>query len=589
MDPKQSYIDIEENYREKCASTKRLLRNSSIFRLSAFVLTVVVAWAIGEEGYWWIPCLLGLIVLLVLVRRHLVLKEKLNRFSRIKKYAEYELSLSKASASDFEGGYEFIDPNHPYTSDLGVFGKSSIFGFLDRTKSEDGASILASKLMENETETEKILNERAKIKAYANAPEFIFKFLAGVEIAFHKESDEEHRSKADVHPHSNWIYLLCNRLLTAVMLLATTAVILGYLSFSQFLWFLLISAIPVSLTLRRHMADFSRYDAVLNSAKGYKECLSLLLDKKANSPVVEEWFVESELHRSLNAIGELERIKEAIDARDNLFVGIVLNLLLLWDFQNHRRLCRWHEAYRDRFEVWKTLVHRMEANFSLSLYTFNHPEFCYPEFVDDNRFEMRDLRHVILGRNAVPNSLVISEEGKLMIVTGANMAGKSTFLRTVGTNLILAMRGLPVSASAFRFRPTRIFTSMLTADSLGEGESYFFSELSRLKTMTDMLESGTALFVILDEILKGTNSVDKAEGSKLFVEKLLKLPAKGLIATHDLSLCEMESEHPKSITNRSFEVEFHNGELQFDYTLRDGVCRNMNARFLLRKMGLTND
>lgn len=174
-----------------------------------------------------------------------------------------------------------------------------------------------------------------------------------------------------------------------------------------------------------------------------------------------------------------------------------------------------------------------------------------------------------------------------MIVTGANMAGKSTFLRTVGTNMLLATKGLPVPVESMSFTPTQLFTSMVTADNLGEGESYFFSELKRLKELTSILEKDQPLFVILDEILKGTNSLDKAEGSRLFMEKLLDLPAHGLIATHDLSLCKMEADFSEAIQNYSFEVEFKEGELHFDYKLKRGVCKNMNARFLLEKMGLT--
>ncbi len=149
------------------------------------------------------------------------------------------------------------------------------------------------------------------------------------------------------------------------------------------------------------------------------------------------------------------------------------------------------------------------------------------------------------------------------------------------------MRGLPVPAKIMLFKPTEIYTSMLTADSLGEGESYFFSELKRLKQLTAVLETGHPLFIILDEILKGTNSKDKAVGSKKFLAKLLSLPAKGLIATHDLSLCDIAEVYPHQVVNRSFEVEFRGDDLHFDYKLREGVCENMNAAFLLRKMGLT--
>ena len=168
----------------------------------------------------------------------------------------------------------------------------------------------------------------------------------------------------------------------------------------------------------------------------------------------------------------------------------------------------------------------MEALFSFSIYIHNHPDFSYPEISSNEEFVLSGANHILLSKQGIPNDFEISSDRKFIIVTGANMAGKSTFLRTVGTNLLLAMNGLPVPAQLMRFRPTRIFTSMVTADNLGEGESYFFSELKRLKELTTILENEESLFVILDEILKGTNSVDKAEGSRLFMEKLLDLPAR---------------------------------------------------------------
>jgi DNA mismatch repair ATPase MutS len=181
----------------------------------------------------------------------------------------------------------------------------------------------------------------------------------------------------------------------------------------------------------------------------------------------------------------------------------------------------------------------------------------------------------------------LAGEKRFSIITGANMAGKSTYLRTVGINMLLAMRGLPVPVKKMTIKPTKIFTSMLSADSLGENESYFFNELKRLRQMTDRLETDEPHFIILDEILKGTNSIDKARGSRRFMQKLLKLPAKGLIATHDLSLCKLSDEHPGVIENTKFEVRFDGDELAFDYKLENGVCENMNASFLLQKMGLS--
>ena len=183
----------------------------------------------------------------------------------------------------------------------------------------------------------------------------------------------------------------------------------------------------------------------------------------------------------------------------------------------------------------------------------------------------------------VDNNFTISSQ-EFFIVTGANMAGKSTFLRTVGLSLVMANVGLPVCATSFEFKPTKLITSMRTSDSLAQNESYFYAELKRLKHIVELMKEDE-YFIILDEILKGTNSKDKAAGSRKFVEKLVSFRSTGIIATHDISLCDLEKEY-EEIRNYFFEAEIKEGELYFDYTLKEGVCKNMNASFLLEKMNI---
>lgn len=586
VNPKKNYQNIARDYGAQASYLRKQLRIFSLIRLMVFVVTAVGVWQTLSTDWWWTILLVGFVVFLVLVRRHLKIKDQLDRVDRVVTFANREIQWLEASIKDFSGGEEFIDHQHPYATDLNIFGKGSLYGYLNRTVSFQGAEWLSQELKENVTDRESLLSEREKVKEFATRPEFVFRFLAAVQAA--GENHSKNPVMPELIPHSKVAEWIVTKVLPFVMIGFTAALIFGVITFNQYLLSLLLSALPVMFRLKKHMSDFKAFDPILQSAKAYKESLELLDKAEVNSEELKREFREAELESSAEAIVKLEGIKEAIDSRNNIFVGIILNLLLLWDFQQHRRLVKWSSEWKHTFPHWMDLVHRMEAQLSLSIYVHNHPEFIYPEFTESDICEFEEVRHVALGENAIPNSLSIKEDGRLAIITGANMAGKSTFLRTIGTNLVLAMRGLPVPAKQFRFKPRQIFTSMLTMDSLSEGESYFFSELSRLKMMTDILESGTPLFVILDEILKGTNSIDKAEGSKLFTQKLLKLPAKGLIATHDLSLCEMEKEHPVKIQNLSFEVEFREDQLQFDYRIRKGVCQNMNAKFLLKRMGLTD-
>jgi DNA mismatch repair ATPase MutS len=236
------------------------------------------------------------------------------------------------------------------------------------------------------------------------------------------------------------------------------------------------------------------------------------------------------------------------------------------------------------------MLGQVDAFISFGNYAANNSSGIYPSISDDNTvFSAQKLGHPLLdSEERVSNDFEIARKGCVYVITGANMAGKSTFLRTVAVNYILAMTGAPVCASFLKFRPVRLFTSMRTTDSLSNHESYFYAELKRLRVLITMVESGEPLLFILDEILKGTNSVDKSEGSKLFVRRMISSKGTGLIATHDISLGELENEYPGIVLNKCFEIEIKGDKVSFDYRLRDGITTRMNASLLMKEMGITD-
>jgi len=232
---------------------------------------------------------------------------------------------------------------------------------------------------------------------------------------------------------------------------------------------------------------------------------------------------------------------------------------------------------------WFEVISFFDAQSSLANYVFNHPSYTFPKINSESAIiNAKGLGHPLLSEAKRITSDCRVDAQSFFIVTGANMAGKSTFLRTISLSIVMSNIGLPVCATEMKYCPIKLITSIRNSDSLSEDTSYFFSELKRLKYIVDALQTD-AYFIVLDEILKGTNSTDKAEGSQKFVEKLVGLNATGIIATHDLSLCEIEKDYEK-IENYYFDAEIINDELFFDYKLKQGVCQNMNASFLLRKM-----
>jgi DNA mismatch repair ATPase MutS len=270
-----------------------------------------------------------------------------------------------------------------------------------------------------------------------------------------------------------------------------------------------------------------------------------------------------------------------------MLLGAILNSLFLFDFIMLRLLENWKKRNREHILQWIELIGWCDSFVSLGGYAFNHPEFVFPEFQEQqDHLELAGLGHPLIpDQKRVVNDLLIDSE-KVVIITGANMAGKSTYLRSLGINTVLAYTGSPVCATTFRVPFMGLCSSMRTADSLHDEESYFLAEIRKLQVIVRRMETGTPLLILLDEVLKGTNTTDKKLGSEGLIRKAIQYPVHCFIATHDLSLGKLEEDHPGSVTNYCFESYIKGMELTFDYAIRKGIATNMNASFLMRKMGI---
>jgi DNA mismatch repair ATPase MutS len=285
----------------------------------------------------------------------------------------------------------------------------------------------------------------------------------------------------------------------------------------------------------------------------------------------------------------LARIVVDFDRRLNMIMGVILNGLLMWDLQCILRLERWKKNSARELPGWFAVLGEFEALSSLATYRFNFPESVFPVPVAEGPLiDAESLAHPLIpGEENIPNDILIDQFGQFLLITGSNMAGKSTFLRTVGVSLVLASAGAPVMARKMLFRPMEIYTSMRIRDSLSSRESTFYAELKRLRNIIHAHEQGRPCLILLDEILKGTNSRDKHFGSEMFIKQLIDLNSAGLIATHDLELSKLETEFPGHISNYCFEVQIEKEEFIYDYKLRSGVCKTMNATELMKKMGIS--
>jgi len=355
-----------------------------------------------------------------------------------------------------------------------------------------------------------------------------------------------------------------------------------------FLWFLaglLFTGIYfkkvnlLSESVNRVQDTFHQYHQLLGLIETTEFSAKLLKEKKN--------LVNSGNEKASKISRRFSKAIDSLEQRNNFLVGILLNGFMLWDLRQSHKLEKWIVQNKYHVKNWFEIIEFVDSYNSLANFTFNHQDYVFPEIIEKEKvIKAENLSHPLLDpKKRIANDFEIANE-QFFIITGANMAGKSTFLRTVSLQIVMANIGLPVCATSCEYHPIKLITSMRTTDSLSDDESYFFSELKRLQYIVGEIKHDK-YFIILDEILKGTNSTDKAIGSRKFIQKLIKSRSTGIIATHDLSLCEVADELPQ-VENHYFDAEIINDELHFDYKFKGGICQNMNASFLLKKMNIVD-
>jgi hypothetical protein len=506
---------------------------------------------------------------------------------------ENEIRALEGDLSPFDGGSDLNDPKHDFSVDIDLFGDHSLFSYLNRTVTGSGRSILAEWLLYPYNQKDNIPGMQEAVKELAAKLEWRQKFMACAK-GMPLNDDDIRRLKEWLEGTSDYFASPFRRavcyVLPACAITAFGLLIAGIFPFSVFVLIFLINLFLVGLSLTRTNRIHemvSRKHLFLTSFKQLVEAFENQTFDSSYLLSVRERLCTSE-GSVAGKISRLSRIIRNFDNRLNLFAGFFLNGLLLWDFHCIMKLENWRRSAEKGLPLWLSLLGKIDAVNSLANHAFNNPSYCYPSITTgEPLLEATAIGHPLLNSETrICNDFSIAGEGRIVIITGANMAGKSTFLRTVAVNMILGMTGAPVCAKKMSITPVRLFTSMRTVDSLSHNESYFYAELKRLKILKERLEKGENIFFVLDEILKGTNSVDKSAGSKQFLGKLAELGGTGMIATHDISLGEMESVYPGKVFNKCFEIGIDGEIISFDYLLRDGITRKMNAAFLMRQMGI---
>jgi hypothetical protein len=495
--------------------------------------------------------------------------------------------------SAFDGAVEAVDSYHSFSTDLDLFGNQSLFQSLNRTVTQPGKSCLTDWLTKPLDNKQVILNRQQAVQELAGKTHFRQHFYVTGKMTA-KDSECVERLRALSTQATRFSQSLFWKTCILIVPLLWTGVIIsiiaGIFPLSMLVIMLAFAFLIANIKGLKIHQSYQSIEKIEHILLTYSKLIEQIEQESFGSEFLKanQNLLKNGAKRASATIRRLSKIIGALDQRFSI-AGILLNLLYLRDMRHAMQLERWVETYAIKFDGWFEALACMDAMCSLGGFAFNHPDYTYPE-ISDTYFEMKGkaLGHPLIHRDlCVRNDLVIAQNPYFLIITGANMAGKSTYLRTVGMNFLLACTGLPVCAESLTVYPAHLVTSLRTNDSLTANESYFFAELKRLKMIIDRLNAGEKLFILLDEILKGTNSKDKQIGSLALMKQLIAKNTCGIIATHDLLLGALAHEFPEEIKNCRFEADIMGDELTFSYLLREGIAQNMNACFLMGKMGIT--
>ena len=594
-------MNPKNHYTERLSLTKGQLQQvkKQIFRISMLRLTLFIAGVAGIYFFFsqtplLIVCIcltfLSLFILVKIHNRFFIRKEWLETQARI---IQEELQALSGDYSSFEDGKEYVNPEHPYSFDLDIFGRRSLFQSINRTCTFFGKDRLAKWLQNHLHEKTSIEKRQEMVREISEHTLFREQFRVAGLVHHGQSSDAEKIQAWSQSPaqylHAGWVKAFIWGVPVINSLLLITSLI-GWTSFSclglSFGIFLVLSF----GIIKRATYIQETYGKQLKSLNGYARLIALAKAEDWKSAGMLELMERFNLNGQspVQALQQLSKELDRLDLRNNQFLYVLLEGSIFFQLQEIVRIERWKVRYGQHISEWLETVGELDALCSLGTFAYNHPQYTYPELTEKPfYFLATQMGHPLMPvSQCVKNDATIPSRPFFLIITGANMAGKSTYLRTIGVNYLLACVGAPVCCERLKLHPNQLITSLRTSDSLSDNESYFFAELKRLKRIIDLLNQGQQLFIILDEILKGTNSMDKQKGSFDLIRQFMQLKANGIIATHDLLLGSLIKQFPEEIRNYCFEADIKDNELTFSYKLREGVAQNMNACFLMKKMGI---
>ena len=584
---KDLYASRKEDFQGNMDRLKRKMNWVSWLRV--FVAIAIFGFAYASFGNpVWCFFLMGAVVsFLFLVSRYEGLKYDRKLYENLVLINEAEQAGLQGNYHFFADGAEFLDVSHPYSYDLDVVGSGSLFQRFNRTCTEPGKKRLAQMLLNPLRSADDVVERQQAIAEVNDRIDFRQRFHAIGMMAPENDADQQQLLDWLKLPHMVYGKKIYTAALGIAPFMAFASIL--YAVIAGLYGPLIISALLQWTIIGLHSKRTLLFQEYIGNKRSllskFASHFRLLQSQSFTSSA---WLrIKESSARAEEQMQILSSRSRALDLRLNFLVNILLNSTMLYDLFCIRRLEQWREKNREHLEQWLKAVRDADALNSFGNFMFNHPHFTVPQITATGGLKAASLGHPLLGhQQMVCNSVEMHEGANVWIVTGANMAGKSTFLRTVGINTVLALSGSVVCAKSMSCPVVQIYTGMRNNDSINDNQSYFFSELLRLQHIIEQLRSGHRMLVLLDEILKGTNSADKLTGSQALVHQLVNYPCFMIIATHDVVLGEMEQQYPEVIKNYHFETFIQGNELSFDYLLKPGISTGKNATFLMKKMGI---
>ena len=579
--------------------TKKIIDQLSFIRIGLFlteILFFVLLVSSADDGFRvliQVALLLPIIAFAFIVRRQSILDREVDYKKQLLWVYENEWNVLNGTENGYDHGKKFESELHPYSSDLDIFGKASLFALVNRCSTKSGNDLLAKTFAEKPTQV-KILQRQEAVKEIIDKIDETYSFRANLH-GYDPDKIEliKMQLKFQLGTQLEFVGGQLLKFYVKLVPYIIIAVILAALFLSSAFWKLLILFCIIhagwnvlwGAKINKVFYSFGGSSSLLN---GYASAILWTENQHWKSNYTLS-LLDSKIPVS-KEIKALSKIIQNFDARLNIIVGGILNALLLWDLRCCISLNIWYKSSSKDVVTALDRLGNFEELISLATAAYNQPDWIFPVVTDRFSLTGTQIGHPLIHpRLRVSNDFKLEAKPTVDIVTGSNMAGKSTFLRTLGINMVLAYAGAPVCADTMQLSVFSINTYMRIKDSLNESTSTFKAELNRLKMILDNVVKDKDTFVLIDEMLRGTNSRDKYLGSKVFVQKLIAEKTPALFATHDLQLADLIADHPETVRNFHFDIQITDGEMKFDYLLKEGPCKTFNAAILLKEIGLTLD